>query len=78
MPGKRSLEEQRYYAHPQNGFWDIMGAVFGAGRGLPYAERLKALKKNRIALWDVAHASLTKKEELARWRASLRPFLRSD
>ncbi len=24
MPGRRSLEEGRYYAHPYNAFWDVL------------------------------------------------------
>ena len=27
MPGVKSLEEQQYYAHPQNRFWKVMGAI---------------------------------------------------
>lgn len=54
MPGRRSLEQQEYYAHPHNLFWDLMGATFGAGRLLAYQARLQVLKKNRVALWDVA------------------------
>ena len=53
MPGKRSLVQQQYYAHPQNSFWKIMGALFGATPELPYPQRLKLLKQNHIALWDV-------------------------
>ncbi len=55
MPGRRSLDEAEYYAHPQNAFWPIMGALFGFSRDLVYAERLEQLMKNGIALWDVAH-----------------------
>jgi len=55
MPGVESLRQQQYYAHPKNMFWDVMGDMFGAGRGLSYSERLEVLKKNRLALWDVAH-----------------------
>ena len=29
MPGIKSLEEQEYYAHPQNRFWKVLPAVFG-------------------------------------------------
>lgn len=53
MPGRESLKEQQYYAHPRNGFWPIMGALFDAGPEVPYSERLLILKKHKIALWDV-------------------------
>jgi double-stranded uracil-DNA glycosylase len=53
MPGIASLEAGEYYAHPRNAFWRIMGAVYGAGPDLPYAERTAALTANGIAVWDV-------------------------
>lgn len=53
MPGKASLERQQYYAHHRNAYWPIMGALFGAGPELPYAERLTKLTDAGIALWDV-------------------------
>lgn len=31
-----------------------MGELFNAGRDLPYPERLKRLRDNGVALWDVA------------------------
>lgn len=52
MPGKVSLAEYQYYAHPQNRFWTIMGELVGAGPELPYEQRLEVLKERRIALWD--------------------------
>lgn len=55
MPGAESLRQQQYYAHPRNLFWDIMGELFGAGREQPYERRLAILRKERVALWDVAH-----------------------
>ncbi len=53
MPGKRSLEERQYYAHPQNAFWGIITDILGAGVGLPYGERVSLLTEHRVAVWDV-------------------------
>jgi hypoxanthine-DNA glycosylase len=53
LPGQASLREHQYYAHPHNQFWRIMGEFFGASRDLPYRDRLRCLKANRVALWDV-------------------------
>lgn len=55
MPGAESLRQQQYYAHPRNLFWEFMNELFGAGRELPYEERLSVLRDNGVALWDVAH-----------------------
>jgi double-stranded uracil-DNA glycosylase len=63
MPGKESLKQNQYYAHPQNAFWKIMGDLIGAHPGLPYAERLQVLRSSRIALWDVL-ASCTRETSL--------------
>ena len=53
MPGKRSLEMQQYYAHPQNQFWPIMAELLGFASNLKYKERTQQLLKHHIALWDV-------------------------
>ena len=54
LPGERSLAEQRYYAHPQNRFWTLIGAVVGEDlAAVDYGERLERLKAHRIGLWDV-------------------------
>ncbi len=55
MPGAESLKQQQYYAHPRNSFWPMMGELFDFSPALPYSDRLAALRKNNIALWDVAH-----------------------
>jgi double-stranded uracil-DNA glycosylase len=53
MPGEASLRARQYYAFPHNQFWPIMGALFGAGRELPYARRVARLRARRVAVWDV-------------------------
>jgi len=55
MPSRKSLAATQYYAHPQNAFWPIMAELFGFDAGLAYRERLARLRKNHVALWDVAH-----------------------
>lgn len=53
MPGAVSLAAARYYAHPRNHFWPIMGELLGALPSLPYEERLERMREAGIALWDV-------------------------
>lgn len=54
LPGDRSLAEQRYYAHPQNQFWRLIGAAVGRELvQLSYEERLAALREAGVGLWDV-------------------------
>ena len=54
MPGVKSLEEQQYYAHPQNRFWKVMGAICDEVQlpELAYNTKLKILLNKNIALWD--------------------------
>lgn len=53
MPGAESLRKQQYYAFPHNAFWRIMGEIWGFAPGLPYLDRLAALRHCGVALWDV-------------------------
>jgi hypoxanthine-DNA glycosylase len=53
MPGVASLEAARYYAHPRNVFWRLMGDLVGARPELPYGSRLARLQAHGLALWDV-------------------------
>jgi len=70
MPGAVSLEARRYYAHPRNLFWPLMGALIGAGPELPYTARLARLQARGLALWDVL--------QHCRRRGSLDAAIRAD
>ena len=54
MPGVKSLEEQQYYAHPQNRFWKVIGRICKEPKlsELDYNTKLKTLLNNNIAFWD--------------------------
>ncbi|HEX6742242.1 MAG TPA: DNA-deoxyinosine glycosylase [Sphingomicrobium sp.] len=54
LPGDASLAARRYYAHPTNQFWRLLGAAIGEElQPLPYERRLERLAARRIGLWDV-------------------------
>lgn len=54
LPGDESLRQARYYAHPSNAFWWLVGEMLAEPLpALPYPERLERLRRHRIALWDV-------------------------
>ncbi|MDP3677351.1 MAG: DNA-deoxyinosine glycosylase [Novosphingobium sp.] len=53
LPGEASLAAGRYYAHPQNQFWRLVGGVIGRDIvALDYETRLTALLCASIGLWD--------------------------
>ena len=53
MPGKASLRERQYYAHPRNLFWPILGEILGIDPAHPYEARVAAVRSAGIAVWDV-------------------------
>jgi len=55
MPGRESLLQQRYYAHPRNGFWPIMSSLFQLEGG-NYQQRADQLARKGVAVWDVLKA----------------------
>lgn len=53
FPGVASLAAGRYYAHPRNHFWPVMGAILGEPLpAMSYDDRLARLAARGIALWD--------------------------
>ena len=56
FPGLRSLQQQQYYAHPQNQFWPLLQALWPAcpqpARN-DYAGRCEWLLSRGLGLWDV-------------------------
>jgi double-stranded uracil-DNA glycosylase len=57
LPGRKSLEMQQYYAHPQNAFWKLVAAVFEKETTTNYSQRKRLLTDHRIAVWDVLEAA---------------------
>lgn len=53
MHGMKSLQEQQYYAHPQNRFWKLMCVLLKDHIDLSDYENKKAMAlRNGIALWE--------------------------
>ena len=58
LPGARSLAERRYYAHPTNQFWRLVGEVIGQPlAAMIYEARLATLADAKIGLWDVIRSA---------------------
>lgn len=54
FPSPASLAVQQYYAHRQNQFWRLLGALTGeAFPDFDYATRQRRLLAHRIGVWDV-------------------------
>jgi hypoxanthine-DNA glycosylase len=54
LPSDASLAARRYYAHPTNQFWRLLGHAIGEElQALAYEERIERLAAHRIGLWDV-------------------------
>ena len=53
FPSVRSREQKFFYGHPQNRFWRVTAAVFGAEIPVTIEEKRRFLLAHHIALWDV-------------------------
>lgn len=54
LPGDASLAARRYYAHPTNQFWRLLGSAIEEDlQVLGYDARLACLATRKIGLWDV-------------------------
>ena len=54
LPGEASLAAKRYYAHPTNQFWRLLGGAIGEElQSLDCERRLERLAERGIGLWDV-------------------------
>src|SRR3954470_813735 len=54
LPGDASLAARRYYAHPTNQFWRLLGSAIREGlQPLSHEHRLERLAERRVGLWDV-------------------------
>ena len=54
MPSVKSLSDAQYYAHPRNAFWPILFDIFGETLTNDYEAKKALIRKNGLALWDVA------------------------
>lgn len=54
MPSVKSLADSQYYAHPRNAFWPMLFEVFGQTLTHDYEAKKELIRKNGLALWDVA------------------------
>lgn len=53
VPSVKSLEQQEYYGNKQNVFWMIMFSLFQQPFSTVYADRVRLIQENQLALWDV-------------------------
>ncbi|WP_239016962.1 DNA-deoxyinosine glycosylase [Sphingomonas ginkgonis] len=54
LPGEASLRAARYYAHPKNQFWRLIGKLLREPIAeLDYDRRLERLLEAGIGLWDM-------------------------
>ena len=59
LPGRASLAAGRYYAHPRNLFWRLIGEAIGRDiESLDYEQRLATLLDAHVGLWDTVASAV--------------------
>lgn len=53
FPSVKSREQMFFYGHPQNRFWKVVSAIFGAKCPETTEEKRTFILSSGIALWDV-------------------------
>ena len=54
FPSVASLETGQYYGHPQNRFWRVLAHCrVIADHAAPYSERVAAVRRHGLAIWDL-------------------------
>ncbi len=53
FPSVKSREQNFFYGHPQNRFWEVTASIFGCTTPETVEEKRAFLLDNGIALWDV-------------------------
>lgn len=56
FPSSSSLARAEYYGNERNHFWTIAGALCGFDSAAAYADRVAAMARSGLALWDVIAA----------------------
>ena len=60
MPGKESLRQEQYYAHPQNLIWKFLFQLFNSESKENYLDKIVFLIQNNIVLWDMCQTCYRK------------------
>jgi len=58
LPGRASLDAYQYYAHSRNAFWRIVAELLQVSPDSSYTQRVDALTRSHIAVWDVLRSGV--------------------
>lgn len=53
LPSVKSREQNFYYGHPRNRFWQVLAQIFSEKLPNTIDEKKRLLVRHQIALWDV-------------------------